>query len=234
VGQIVSINGVTDTSFNGQFAVASVITQKKFTYLQSGSDATSSNGTATLIQQLTMAEADPTPPGYNTVNSRYVAYTCIIEPWDHDMDESGSPPAANPTPRRWWGQFVITPVLTAGDSTVWTLSSSGGSNFKVCRFSGDYVIDDKISNNEHPLYYRGVTGTIDNQNYLVIPASLTCPTDVKVDPLNDNYVNVNTVLHQVAAGTTAGGAYSTSSAQWATTPEPSTPPSAVTDTLPMF
>ena len=45
VGQIVTISGVTDTSFNGTFAVLAVPSTTTFTYAQSGSDATSGSGT---------------------------------------------------------------------------------------------------------------------------------------------------------------------------------------------
>ncbi len=45
VGQVVAISGVTDTSFNGTFTVASVPSSATFTYPQTGSNATSGGGT---------------------------------------------------------------------------------------------------------------------------------------------------------------------------------------------
>lgn len=228
VGQQVAVTGTTNKSFIGQFTVAAVLGNRSFTYAQNAPDATltTSVGTASLVQQLTLPESAANPNGYNTVASRFVAYSCVIEPYDHDGDEGTVDP---PTRRLWWGQFVITPA------TGWSLGSSGGSNSRLCRFTGDYIPDNKISNNEHPLYYRGVSGALDAQNYVVIPANSTCPTDAEVDPLNSDYINTHTVLHQTAAGTTASaGAPSSTSSQWSTTPEPSSAPSTVADVLPMF
>ncbi len=45
VGSAVAISGVTDSSFNGGFTVASVPSSTTFTYAQTGSDATSGSGT---------------------------------------------------------------------------------------------------------------------------------------------------------------------------------------------
>src|SRR5712691_6740627 len=47
VGQSVAIAGVTDTSFNGTFTIATVPSTTTFTYAQTGSNATSGGGTAT-------------------------------------------------------------------------------------------------------------------------------------------------------------------------------------------
>ncbi|PYU32753.1 MAG: hypothetical protein DMG28_10485 [Acidobacteria bacterium] len=47
VGQSVVIAGVTDTSFNGTFTIATVPSTTTFTYAQTGSNATSGGGTAT-------------------------------------------------------------------------------------------------------------------------------------------------------------------------------------------
>lgn len=46
VGNVITISGVTDTSFNGTFTVASVTGNTTFTYAQTGPNATSSGGTA--------------------------------------------------------------------------------------------------------------------------------------------------------------------------------------------
>ncbi len=224
VGQMVTITNTNDQSFIGQFVVTAT-TNNTLTYVQAGAAVSSSGGTASLIQQLTIAESAPTPSGYNRELSRFVSYACFVETWDHDGDEQTS--TQNPTRRVWWGQFAITPVGS------WTLGTGNG-NRKVCRFSGDYVIDDKISNTEHPLYYRGVSGALDAQDYLVIRGNDTCPNDSKVAPLTGDYINTHTLLHQTAAGSAAAGAPSSTNAQWATTPEPNSAPSAVTDTLPMF
>jgi prepilin-type N-terminal cleavage/methylation domain-containing protein len=228
VGQQVAVTGTTNKTLIGQFTVTAVPGNRIFTYVQSGADVTtaSSPGTAALVQQLTIAESVANPNGYNSVISRFVAYSCVIVPYDHDGDEAT---ATTPNRRLWWGQFVITPA------TGWSLGTSGGSNRRLCRFTGDYIPDDKVSNSEHPLYYRGVSAALDAQNYLVIPANSTCPTDSEIAPLSDDYINTHTVLHQTAAGTTASaGLPSNTSAQWPTTPEPSTAPSTTTDVLPIF
>ncbi len=47
-GRTITIGGVTDTSFNGSFVIASVPSATTFTYAQTASDATSSGGTANL------------------------------------------------------------------------------------------------------------------------------------------------------------------------------------------
>ncbi len=46
IGQVVTVAGVTDASFNGTFLVASVPSPTTFTYAQTGADATSGGGTA--------------------------------------------------------------------------------------------------------------------------------------------------------------------------------------------
>lgn len=217
-GQPVALNNVVDKSFNGQFTIASTPAGDTFTFNQTGANASSSGGTptptATLIQEAVIAETATAPTGYNSVSSRFVAYTCIVQGFDDDGDEGS---AAKPTPRRWWGQVAITPLLTPGDSTVWTLAASGAGNRQICRFTGDYISDDQVTNTEHPLHYRGVKGPLDNQNYLVIPSTESCPPDSETDPLNDDFINTNTAIHQTASAASGvapfGGALSTAS-QW--------------------
>jgi hypothetical protein len=95
------------------------------------------------------------------------------------------------------------------------------------------VQDGKLSNAEHPLWYRGVSGTLDNQNYLVVQGSDSCPTDSKNNSLADDYINVNTVLHQNSGA--AGGLYSNDTAQWvAADAEPSSEPPNASSKLPML
>jgi Tfp pilus assembly protein PilV len=214
-GQPVAINNVVNRSFNGQFTILTA-SSNVFTYAQVGAGATSSGGsptpTATLVQEAVIAESATAPTGYNSVSARFVAYTCIVQGFDHDADEGSATP---PTARRWWGQFAITPVLTSGDASVWTLASSGSGNRQVCRFTGDYITDNIISNAEHPRNYRGVRGPLDNQNYLVIPSTENCPTDTEPNPLSDDFINTNTAVHQTASAASGvapfGGALSTAS-----------------------
>jgi hypothetical protein len=52
VGQTVVIAGVTNTSFNGSFVIATQNGDKEFTYAQTGAGATSGSGTATVATSL--------------------------------------------------------------------------------------------------------------------------------------------------------------------------------------
>lgn len=56
-GQPVTISGVTDTSFNGTFTIASVPSATTFTFSQAGSNASSGNGTVTTTAVQIKAEA---------------------------------------------------------------------------------------------------------------------------------------------------------------------------------
>lgn len=196
VGQYVSINDLADNSANGTFVIASTPNNTTFTYQQPGLGALSSAGgngtitpTATLVQQIAIGEGVTAPTGYNDVKSRYVAYACIVIPVDHDSNPD--------TKMRWSGTFRITPTAGAG---AWSLGS-GNNDIKLCRYTGDYYTDGVLSNSEHPLTYRGVTGALDNQNYVVYDGS--CPTDGPANTATSNYVNSNTTVHQTS--TTGGG-----------------------------
>jgi hypothetical protein len=224
-GQIVSINNTTVTSFQGQYSIVK-LTNSRFTYTQTSTTVQSDNtGTATRIQQVTIAEADTAPTGYNSVVSRFVAYVCIVFPIDHD--------GVAATRSLWWGEVVVTPVLTSGDAAVWTLGTTASSR-KLCRFSGDYVNDGVVSNSEHPRYYRGVSAALDNQNFIVIDGDKTCPTDSEIDTLNADYINTHTLQHQTAAGTTTGSSPSNTASQWTISVESSSAPTVDTDVLPLL
>jgi Tfp pilus assembly protein PilV len=287
VGDFVSINGVTGGAFDGVFQILSKTTTT-FTFADGRSSASSSGGLATIVQELTLPETTAAPSSYNTVVSRFVAYTCIVRPAE-DTNSDGTADA-------WSGQFKIqgsvaiqsatrvivaggpdvvtidttiphglitgsiatvtgltgfngtfsvvkvdddtftfesegtttsgvvstTSLVTPGSGSPWTLGASsdstvGSSNtFKVCRFSGDYKDDNAMSNSEHPLTYRRASGALDNQNYLVVPHGLTCPTDAQPDPVTtDDYLNTNTLLHQttILGSRPFGGALSQGT-QW--------------------
>jgi Tfp pilus assembly protein PilV len=176
VGNHVAIEGAADYTFNGSFEILAVPTNTSFTYAQVAPNASTSGGTASLIQQLTVEESVSTP-GYNSINSRFIAYTCVVTP---GTDQAGT---------AWWGE-----VRLVTDGT-WSFGTSS-STYKVCRFSGDYIADNAVSNHEHPRYYRRVTGTLDNQNFLVIKGNDDCPTDVNSDPVAGDLVNTATVTHQ--------------------------------------
>jgi len=79
VGQVVTIAGVTDASFDGTFTVASVPSATSFTYLQTGASATSGSGTATLVPQISagthqVAVMFVTRQGYITAPSPPVSW----------------------------------------------------------------------------------------------------------------------------------------------------------------
>jgi Tfp pilus assembly protein PilV len=290
VGDIVSINGVTGGAFDGVFTITAKTTGT-FTYSDARTNASSTGGQVTIVQELIIAETATIASQYNDITSRFVAYTCIVRPYSED--------GANPTVLTWSGQprvqgsvpigtasrvvaagtnddvvtivtssphqfitgqsvtisgladfngnFVVTVVndttftytfegsLTLGvpvstsyatpgsGSSTWALGATNDSSVsttsKICRFSGDYKTDNAISNTEHPRTYRRVSGALDNQNYLVVPHSLSCPTDTQPDPVNsDDYLNTHTLLHQttITGGKPYGGELSQST-QWGST-----------------
>jgi Tfp pilus assembly protein PilV len=124
----------------------------------------------------------------NLVSARFISYACIVRPVDHDSNSN--------TQERWWGRVTLNP-------SGWTIGSSN-SNYKVCRFSADYDLSGTMSNNEHPLWYRGVTGALDSQNFLVIQGDANCPNDKPTDPVNGDFVNANTVVHQTSGNSATG------------------------------
>jgi Tfp pilus assembly protein PilX len=201
-GMLVAVT-VTDPSnatFQGQFEILSV-SGNAITVADGAPDASStSNGSMTLsfIQELTVAETATVPSGYNTVISRFVAYTCIIEP----RTVSGE--------RQWWGQLNLVPETSStGGRAPWTGISAGAplGSWRVCRYSFDYNGNGTLSNLEHPAIYRKVTGALDNQNFAVIPSDRTCPTDVAPD-FSSNQAgavnNTNTFAHQPTATLSTG------------------------------
>jgi len=126
----------------------------------------------------------------NEVAARFISYACVIYPTDDDSDSN--------TPPRWWGRVAVQ------SSAAWVIGTGSGQ-YKVCRFTGDYNLDSKVSNSEHPLWYRAVTGTLDNQNFLVVPRTDACPTDKPTDAETGDFVSANTATHQTN-GTSAEGA----------------------------
>jgi YVTN family beta-propeller protein len=79
-GQIVSVLGVSDTSFNGTFTIVSVPSSTTFTYAQNGSDATSGGGTAynTGVKWFVNdVEGGNTTVGTITIGGLYTAPTVL-------------------------------------------------------------------------------------------------------------------------------------------------------------
>ena len=224
-GQFVSINGAANTTFNGVFRLLSA-SGNTFTYSQIGANASFTSGTppatAVLVQEVTIAETDTAPPGYNTVKSTFVAYTCVVVPADHDSNPS--------TPNRWTGRLRVTPA----GSPSWSLGESSGA-FKVCRYTGDYVSDGSVSNSENPLWHRGVTGALDHQNFVVIDGNRDCRNDSAANTATGKYTNLNTTVHQTALDGSGGDRSGTNSGNANNNGGISTPePSDTSVALPMF
>jgi len=198
-----------------------------------------------------MIAADSTPPtGYSlpaaNQQTKFVAYACVVVPID----------GPNSTRNEWAGQTLITPLAASGTAITWSLDTStdaSGSTVtstgtkRVCRYTGDYIIDNVLSNSEHPLHHRGVTGALDNQNFVVINRAYSCPVDRAVNPLASDYINTNTTVHQLHVptalllpvatyGTAFGGALTGSNSGGANNNGgfTITEPSSTTAYLPMF
>lgn len=136
------------------------------------------------LSDLTIAEGAAIPAGYSASGApRFIAYTCIVRPIDHDG-------LAN-TPMLWSGEVRLNPLG-------WVIGSAAAER-RVCRYSSDYNRNGLPSNHEHPRFYRDVTGAIDNQNFLVIKGNDACPTDVESNPVAGDYVDTNTATHQPTA-----------------------------------
>jgi type IV pilus modification protein PilV len=177
-GVLIAVTGTSDYRLQGQFEVISVPDNRHLTYAEVGADITASGGRVELIQQLTLAETDPVPVGYNSTVSTFVAYTCVVTP--------------NTTSREWWGRLDLRPETDPAREE-WDTSS-----YRVCRYTADYN-GNGLTNADHPRYYRQVTGTLDNQNFVVIPAAATCPTDTTPTFTGNqagNFNNTNTAAHQ--------------------------------------
>ena len=167
-GDIVAINAVSNPAFIGAFTVVSP-GPGTFTYtlpppLPTATSGT--GGTATKVRRLTVPDGTIVPE-YSTV-SKFVSYACVVIPVDHD--------GVAGTPKRWWGKVTLNPNSVSAAGAIWAIGTSSGQ-YKVCRFSADFNSTGSISNSEHPLWYRGVTGALDSQNFLVIKEDEDCPTD---------------------------------------------------------
>lgn len=202
-GTTLAINGTSSPVFIGSFVVTSVPTPDSFTYTLPPplptSTTTATGGTATRVQRLTIQEG-ASVSGYTTVQSKFISYACVVTPVNHDND---TPPV---TPNRWWGRVTLNANSNTSEGTTWTIGNGNG-NYKVCRFSADYNLNGAVSNSEHPHWYRGVTGSLDSQNYLIIYRSSSqnpnCPTDRPADPFSNQavrYSDDTTALHQPDSG----------------------------------
>lgn len=191
VGDTVAINNASSPVFIGAFVVTAATPGVSFTYtlpppLPTVTSAT--GGTAARLERLNIAEGTSVS-GYTNVVSKFVAYACVMVPVDHDLIPA--------TPKRWWGRMTLNPNADSGAGTTWSIGTSSG-RYRICRYSADYNTSNSISNSEHPLWYRGVTSSLDSQNFLVIAHDENCPTDRVIDYLSSpvNFADDTTAAHQ--------------------------------------
>ena len=152
-----------------------------------------------------LGSATVIPSGFtDQAAPRHIAYVCVVTPVDHDSNVS--------TPGIWSGAVTFNPrggwIFRTGNNR--TLGAPANDSVgaatgdaRLCRFTSDYNYNGEISNGEHPLYYRQVTGTLDNQNYLVVDGEDECPGDDRItpeanNPTADDYIDTNAVEHQPA------------------------------------
>lgn len=118
----------------------------------------------------------PASPGTSTL----VRYMCVVA-FDAALREP-----------RWSGRLDIVPIG-------WTLAASGAASRRVCRYSSDTNHNGRIDNAEHPAVYVDVAGPLGEQNFLVIPADASCPSDAAPQLgslVSPNLVDDSTVAHQ--------------------------------------
>ena len=184
-GVVIAVTGTSNYLLQGRFEVASAPTNRTLTYVEVGANASDAAGRVELIQQLTLAATDVVPSGYNSTVSTFVAYTCVVSP------------SATGNPREWWGRLNLVPeTASTGGRVPWDTTA-----YTVCRYSADYNLKG-LSNSDHPLHYRRVTGALDGQNFVVIPSGNSCLTDTAPTYIGNqagDFVNTNTVAHQPTA-----------------------------------
>jgi len=99
----------------------------------------------------------------------------------------------------WTGISNLVPrAFTDAGAVVWTIAASGAPAYKVCRYTPAANDTAVIANAMHPRNYSTVTKPLTRQNFLVIAAANTCPTDMAANPATGDFVNSNTLVHQPA------------------------------------
>lgn len=79
----------------------------------------------------------------------------------------------------------------------WVISGTAADNhYRVCRYTPAANDAQAVANVDHPRNYADVNGNLVNQNFVVVPATKTCPTDVAANPSIGDLVNSNTLQHQ--------------------------------------
>jgi Tfp pilus assembly protein PilV len=114
-----------------------------------------------------------------------VAYFCVIH-----SNSSGL----------WSGTTAIEPSGFGSDA--WLIGDdpmgTDPQRFRVCRYTTASSDNQTVPNQDHPRNYSDVIGNLTNQNFVVIPARKSCPTDVPANPSAGDFVNSNTLQHQPA------------------------------------
>lgn len=136
-----------------------------------------------VVVQLTTAPATAQTCYKSLTNPAYIAYYCAVP----------LPPAPATS---WSGRSELSGLVTAAS----VASGNSASEFRVCRYTRGANNAATVTNAEHPLNYAGVSTSLINQNFLVIPAGdgigsstpFSCPGDDTSTP----FINGNTLPHQ--------------------------------------
>lgn len=167
------------------------------------------NITAYLVSGFIRFDIDNSPSASSPSSARMVAHVAMSLTAPATLGEctDDSDPATATYPNTVTYICLVypnTPVTTPPTTPIWSGASSltgisigtGSGNYKVCRYSYDYNLSGSIGNSEHPATYTAVNESMENQNFLVIKGSQTCPTDpTAIDPIS-HPVNYNTVQLQ--------------------------------------
>ena len=153
------------------------------------------------VDQRTAAECVSDTPASATAATQQnargyaVTYYCLVYP---------------STASGWGGRLDV--VLAANYPNGNALPGTTTPNdYKVCRYTT--AATDFTTNADHPRSYcvekpsplpslqlpcngRRLSDNLINQNFLVIAAAQSCPTDVAADPASGDYINSNTLQHQ--------------------------------------
>jgi Tfp pilus assembly protein PilV len=156
-----------------------------------------------LDMQLYLADSripvcfDDAPSTAATANGRrYARYYCAIP--------------ANAT-RTWDGYATVTPLpFTDNPNSAWAFAGpdtpAEDVTHRLCRYTPALNDAQFVPNEQHPYQYRTVYADaakrlplpmppLVNQNFLVVLAANTCPTDGPANPALGDFVNSNTLEH---------------------------------------
>ncbi|EHR70434.1 Tfp pilus assembly protein PilV [Burkholderiales bacterium JOSHI_001] len=179
----------------GQFLAGFVRFERRATPALTAADSENPSGTALNLNLALLMDAntDGTRPSWQCFDDspatsvaaalrRVVGYHCIVY-----ASSSAT----------WTGRSVVTPTgFTDVPDSAWALHSSNPGSYKVCRYTPATDNSQVVANREHPQRYEAVAGNLVNQNFLLISAVQSCPTDTPADLSTGDLVNSNTLLHQ--------------------------------------